>query len=100
MAGAIGRACFVCAYAETGCDRAGLVGRLLGLTPELQGGTLRLELADGSEVDLVLRPPWQRLVGDLERHGLGREGVERPVSLAAYHLERDPSGPKRWLAGS
>lgn len=75
------------------------MGQLLQLAPELQGATLRLRLADGAEVELVLRPPWQRLVGDLERHGLTEPTSGRPLTLAAYHLQRDPTTPHRWRAG-
>jgi DNA replication ATP-dependent helicase Dna2 len=91
--------CFVCAYASAPCARAELVGQIRTLSPELQGATLELVPVDGASAELVLRPPWQRLVGDLERHGFAAIGAERQVTLAAYHLTADPRAPNRWVAG-
>lgn len=93
------RRCFICAYAAAPCARAELGGQIVALVPEVQGATLRLRTGDGGEAELVLRPPWQRLVGDLERHGLALGAEERPIALAAYHLQADPTEPGRWLAG-
>lgn len=92
-------ACFVCQYAPTACDRDALFGEVLSLEPELQGATLQLRQSNGKPATLLLRPPWHRLVGDLEQHGLRIGTQARSLSLAAYHLQRAPKADRGWLAG-